>query len=131
MLGLSRYAPVVLRFGLVAVFLWFSSAQLLEPVAWVGMIPAWATGFMGIPVEIFVILNGLAELLLALMLAFGVYARVVAALLALHLLTIVLAVGWNDVGARDFGLMLAALSVALHGPDKWTWDFVRVRPASL
>ena len=39
--------------------------------------------------------------------------------MSLHVLGIAATIGFNDIGVRDFGLSIAALSIALHGSDRY------------
>lgn len=111
----------VLRIGLALVFLWFGSNQLLFTKDWLVWLPP--TAFhLPISAEALVMLNGSMEVALGLLLLLGLFTRVVALLLALHLLPIILTVGYNDVGVRDFGLMMAMFSVVISGPGRWCLD---------
>lgn len=119
---MKKFAPVVLRLGLVFVFVWFGSSQWMNQAMWVGLIPKFAVSLTGLSAVTLVKLNGTFELLMAILLGFGVQVRIVAFLLFLHLVTIVADVGLSSIGIRDTGLMLAALSVALHGADAYSYD---------
>lgn len=104
-------AFIVLRFSLALFFLWFAFQQLTDSAAWVGYLPVW-TGYLPIPGEMLVMLHGWAELVLAILLALGIFTRMVAILLALHLFTIAWTVG-GPVGMRDgtLGMSLVALAI--------------------
>ena len=69
-----------------------------------------------------VLLNGITELILGALLAIGLYTRAVSAILCIHLFTIIISIGYNDIAVRYVGLMLVAFAIALHGPDQWCWD---------
>lgn len=117
-LKMKEYAPIVLRFGLAAVFFWFGISQIIDPAYFRGYLPTFMFSLSyahGI-----VIANGIVEIILAILLTLGYFTRIVAALLALHLLVITFEVGlFTETGARDFGLTMAMVAIALHGPDKW------------
>lgn len=112
---LSAYAPVVLRLGLAAVYVWFGVSQLMDPAAWGGLVPGWATSLSGMDAPTFVRVNGVFEVVAATLLVLGVYVRVVAALLAGHLFVIAQSLGFNDIGVRDFGLACSTLALAMFG----------------
>ncbi len=114
---LIKYAPIVLRLGISAVYIWFGIAQITNTSLWVGMVPLWATEFLGVDATTMVLLNGWFELLAATFLILGVYVRWVAALLFIHLAVITIHLGYNPVGVRDFGLSLATLALSLFGAD--------------
>lgn len=120
---LPAYAPVVLRFALVLVYIWFAVSQITNAAAWVGLVPSWATGLSGLNAETIVNLNGWFEVVAGTLLALGVRVRWVAALLFLHLLVITAHLGFTAVGVRDFGLSFATLAVALYGDDMWSLTY--------
>ncbi|MEK7228242.1 MAG: DoxX family membrane protein, partial [Patescibacteria group bacterium] len=70
--------------------------------------------------ETFVIVNGIFEIFMASLLAFGMYTRPVAGLLFLHMFAIIADVGLSPIGIRDIGLMFALLSVTLFGQDEYS-----------
>lgn len=104
-------APHILRLGLIFVLAWFGSSQIFNPGPWTALIPSWITG-LGISATVFVYVNGIAEVILALLLTFNVCVRVVSILIALHLVSIVFDVGLTGVGIRDIGLAFMALALA-------------------
>lgn len=119
----AALAPAVLRYGIAAVYLWFGISQLLDPSGWVGWVPAWITG-MGLPGQTVIVANGIFELVFGLLLGLGLFTRVVSGLLFLHMVVITVEVGFNAVGVRDFGLVVATLSIFLHGRDVLALDRV-------
>jgi uncharacterized membrane protein YphA (DoxX/SURF4 family) len=118
--------PVVLRFGLVALFLWFGLSQITNPSGWTSWLPTW-TASLPITGTTLVLLNGVFETVLGVALAVGFWTRIVAALLALHLFFIAYEIGYNDIGVRDFVLAITTTSVALFGGDAYTLDEMRSR----
>ncbi len=117
-----KFAPVVLRFGLVFVFGWFATNQLMDSEGWTRMIPEFVVNMTGLEAVTIVKMNATFEIVMALLLAIGFKVRIVAFLLFLHLGAIVLKLGWTANGVRDIGLMLGALSVALQGNDMYTLE---------
>jgi len=122
-----EYAPVLLRFGLVALFLWFGLSQLTNPGGWISWLPNW-TQTLPIPGTTLVLLNGGFETVFGLVLAAGKWTRIVAGLLSLHLFFIAYEIGYNDIGVRDFCLAIATASTALYGGDRCTLDARSGRP---
>lgn len=116
----SLASRIVLRWSWVALFFWFGSQQLINPSDWVGFLPEF-TGYLPIPGEMLVQLNGLFEIVLAIALLLGVYTRVSATLLALHLLGIAVVAG-GAIGVRDAALAMVGFAIALDTPDAWTMD---------
>ena len=119
--SLQRYSPPVLRIGLSLVLLWFGANQVLSSQSWTSWLPTYASA---IPISAanLVFINGAFEVTLGLLLLIGIYTRITALILSLHLLIITLSIGYNDVAIRDFGLFIAALAIALNGADEWCLD---------
>ncbi len=111
---------VLLRWSWAALFAWFGAQQLLVPGDWIGFLPEW-TGYLPIPGEMLIQLNGWLELCLALALALGCFTRAVATVLALHLFGIAFTAG-GAIGVRDAALGVVGVVLALNEPDRWTLD---------
>jgi uncharacterized membrane protein YphA (DoxX/SURF4 family) len=112
---------IILRIGLALVFLWFGFNQLTNPDYWIGFVPSYIIG-LGLTAKTFVIINGTAEIILAILLTIGFYTKIVALLLSLHLFSIALSIGWDPIAVRDFGLACAALSLFFLNQDRFTLD---------
>ena len=110
-------APTVVRVGVSLVFLWFGSQQLMDANAWAGLIPNWVLTLVPLSAQSLVRFNGSFEVVFGCALLVGIFTRITALLLALHLFHIMTVVGYNDIGVRDFGLSMATLSVFLYGSD--------------
>lgn len=114
---MKRMAPIVLRYSMAAVILWFSLQQFIHPDMWVAYVPDSAVNLTGFSAPLLVYANATFELIFGMFLIFGIYTRISAVFLALHLLDIMWVVGYGEIGVRDFGLALALMSVALNGAD--------------
>jgi len=102
---------VFLRTILSLVVLYFAVMQLLQPEAWVLYIPSLLTAsFDGVTL---VLINALAELLLGLLLIVGIFTRIVAYLLSVHIFLIAVSIGFNPTGARDIGLAAALAYIGM------------------
>jgi len=133
------YAPSIVRIAVSFVFLWFGVNQLFFPNDFMGYLPAWTMqDQMGMEHMLhttvvmmhatpsgLLIMNGLLEIVLGVLLLLGVFTRISALLLGLHLLGITLTLGYNEIAIRDFGLSFATLSIFFQGPDKLCWDVWR------
>lgn len=117
---MTQTSTVVIRYSLVLLFLWFGVQQLIDAPSWVGFLPEW-TGYIPVPGELFVQLNGWMEVVFAVLLALGVFTRVVAAILGVHLLVIAVSVG-GAIGMRDAVLGLVTIALAWSPADRWTLD---------
>ena len=98
--------------GLAAVFLWFGFSQLFDSLKWVTIVPDYAVNLLHLPPAMIVMGNGIIEVILGSLLAMGFWVRIVAFILALHLIPITLEMGFSATGARDFGLVLAMLALS-------------------
>ena len=112
---------VVLRIALSIVFLYFGSQQVLHTSDWAGFVPEIATRFF-LSANNIVMINGTVELILGIFLLIGIYTRVSAFILSIHLLVIALPMGLNPTAVRDFGLALATFVIFLNGTDNWCID---------
>lgn len=110
-----RLATWILSTGLFAVFAWFGIDKFLTPAAWLGWMPAWMNGLFGLPVDAWLKVVGVLEILFAVMLLVPVrnVRRAGAVLIALQLLSILPIAGFNDVGLRDFAMMMSAIALAV------------------
>jgi uncharacterized membrane protein YphA (DoxX/SURF4 family) len=109
---LEKYSALSLRIGLSLVLFYFAFNQLINAEAWAGLVPSYMSFMPSINV---IYLNANVEIILGLLILVGLFTRVAAGLFALHLVTIIFALGINNPSAiRDVGLFFAALSLALH-----------------
>lgn len=119
--NLEKLGPIVLRFGMALVFLWFGFSQIFNPDQWVSFLPGFLEVFP-ISASNFVLANGSFEVIGGVFLILGVYTRLAALLLALHLFGIAFIIGWNALGVRDFGLAVATLVIFLQGAGGLSFD---------
>jgi len=113
------YSAPILRIGVSIVFLWFGFNQVFDPNYFISYLPAFVYQ-LPFSVISFVMFNGILELILGGLLIAGMYTRVVAFLLGLHLLAITISLGYNEIAVRDLGLTIATFAVMLNGKDKWS-----------
>ena len=118
----SRFAPVTLRFGLSAVYLWFGISQITDAGSWISWVPNWAVSISGMSHTTIVLMNGWLETIAGILLAAGFLTRWVALILMVHIFVLVFEIGLNDIGVRDFGLAMATLSLFLFGKDDYSLD---------
>lgn len=115
-------APIVLRVGIALVFLWFGYNQVSDPSLWVGVIPTWYTDTLNVSATTLVLLNGWFEIVFGSLLLLGIFTRVSALLLSLHMLHVTFTVGYNGIGVRDFGLAMGTIAAFLYGTDNLCVD---------
>lgn len=99
--------------GLVLVFGAFGIDKFWHPLIWIGWMPTWMDGLMGLPTETWLPVIGAIEIVLAAALLFPwrPVRMTSAALMALHLVSVILQAGINDIGIRDAGLLSAAIAL--------------------
>lgn len=120
-IGMQKYSSTILRIGLGLVMLWFGSKQLGNPIQWISFLPDF-TKNLPISQIALVSLNGWFEVIFGLLLIVGFYTRLVAGFLTIHLLGIVVSVGYTPIGVRDFGLMIGLFSIFLGGVSPFSVD---------
>lgn len=120
----EQYATPILWYGLSLLFLWFGFSQLLNAGAWVSWVPQWAPSLLHVGVDDVVILNGSFEVIAGAFLAIGIWARLTALVLAMHMMLIVFEIGLSAIGMRDLAIGFATLSLAATKIDPLTLDAV-------
>jgi uncharacterized membrane protein YphA (DoxX/SURF4 family) len=119
---MQKYSQPILRTGLALVFFWFAYQQITNTEMWTRMIPEMIVNLSGLSASTLVLINAWFEIIFGLALLLGFCTRIVALLLALHLLDIAYIIGFNATGVRDFGLAIATFSIFLHGPSYLSLD---------
>ena len=105
----------VLRAGLAGVLLWFGTQQLIASDDWIGYVPDWMASFGAVSPAVIVLVNGSVEIICGLLILLGVFTRLAALLMGLHLIMIAISLGNNATAVRDWGLAFSFLGLALTG----------------
>jgi len=108
-----------LRFGLGIMYLYSGYALILNPTAWIWAVPGWfskmVTSF--VPLEVYLRLQGVAELMMAFVLLIWLlnrnFVRIVAAISALEFTFILLFAPQFSITFRDIGLLGAASALLI------------------
>jgi uncharacterized membrane protein YphA (DoxX/SURF4 family) len=119
---MTRYGITIIRIGLAGVLLWFGAQQLMDTTSWTGYVPEMVVSMSGIPAKTLVLANGATEVAFGLMLLLGLFTRVAAFVMALHLAGIAFSLGVNAVAVRDWGLFAALLGLVFTGAGAWGLD---------
>lgn len=106
-------SKLLLIIALAFVFGYFGIDKFVHPEFWLSWIPLWMEGLMGLSRDAWLTVIGLSEVVMAILLIIPVrkVQKIGAILIALHLVGILTQVGWNDIGVRDLGLLLADLAL--------------------
>ena len=120
--GMSPYGITIIRFGLSGVLVWFGASQLMDAASWVGYVPEFIPSLLGIPVTTLVLANGSVEIACGILLLLGVFTRVVAFVMGVHLALIAASLGNTAVAVRDWGLAAAFTGLVFTGAGAWSVD---------
>ncbi len=104
------------------VFLWFGSQQFLNPDMWIGFVPEWVVQMSPVGIVTLIHINGALELVFGTALLLGLFTRISALILALHMAHITSMIGYSSIAVRDFGLTVATLAIFLNGADHMSLD---------
>lgn len=113
----TKIAHLLLRIGLSFALVYAAIGGLLNPNAWIGFAPVWILRL--IPENIFLLLFGAVEVLLAALLLFmkrPFYPALIAAALLLGM--VVFNLGAIDIVFRDVSLALMAFALAVLSNKK-------------
>lgn len=104
---------LTLIIGVTIVFVYFGIDKFVSPLIWIGWLPSWMDGLLGLGKSTWIQIIGAAEIIIAVLLFIPVrIVQKTGALLAvLHLAAVLTQTGWNDVAVRDIGLLF--MTVAL------------------
>jgi uncharacterized membrane protein YphA (DoxX/SURF4 family) len=116
----ESWGLLILRLALALLFIWFGTTQLLHPLAWTAQVPDWAVSLSPFSVLTLVYLNGALEIFFGVTLGIGWYDRFSVLILLVHMLPILVSVGYGAILARDITITLSALSLFLLLPGKIT-----------
>ncbi len=101
----------ILRIGLGLTFLYAGLHVIFDSTSWIGFIPHWLQTLVN--PHLFLTIHGIAEIVLGGLILGGLFLQVASLLAFLDLFSILVFYGVDDVTFRDFGLMMAALTLFL------------------
>ena len=110
---MAKYAYHVLHIGLGITILWMGILIWQSPALFGSFLqPAMLERISNIEAMMQVV--AVFDIILGILLIVGFWSWLFASIAALHLLGIIIGIGgFSDIVARDFGLMLAAVSLAI------------------
>ncbi len=99
--------------GLAFVFGYFGIDKFLHPTVWVGWIPAFMDGLLGMDKFLWLKIIGVTEIVIAVCLMLPVrLAQQIAIIVGMvQLVTIIWIGGWNDIAVRDSGLLCSLIAL--------------------
>ncbi len=103
----------ILILGLSFVFIYFGIDKFVDASLWIGWIPDWMNGLLGMNSSLWLQIIGVTEIVIgiALLIPVRLLRQIATIAAALHLVGILTQVGWNDVGVRDIGLLMMTLAL--------------------
>lgn len=107
---LARWSLIL---GLAFVFAYFGIDKFLHPLIWIGWIPAWMDGLLGMKPAAWLQIIGVAEIVIAaaILLPVRVVQQIAVIGAAVQLVAILIVGGWNDIAVRDTGLLTMAIAL--------------------
>ena len=108
--ALARY---ILLAELVLILGYFGIDKFIHPLTWIGWMPSWMDGLLGISKNTWLQIVGTGEITMAVLLVVPVrlVRQIGATLVVLEVMGILTQVGFNDMGARDLGILLSSLAL--------------------
>lgn len=103
---------MLLRVGLGLTFLYAGIASLIDPIPWVGYLPAWTSALA--PATTLIPIHGIFQAALGFALITGTLLRLTALVATLDLAGILVSYGIDGVTFRDLGLLFATLALFSH-----------------
>ena len=104
-------AELILVVGLAYVFLAFGYQKIFLTEYWVGWMPLWLDGFLGLSTVLWTKIVGVAEIVIGLAVLYPRIRKIAALLMVLNLIVVVYITGFTEIGIRDTGLLLAAVAL--------------------
>lgn len=101
----------ILRVGLAITFLWIGVLILKDPVGWSGYIQPWAQSLIPGSVTNVMIVTAVFDITVGALLLVDMFTWVASAAAAVHLATVLIVSGINQVTIRDVGLLAGSLSL--------------------
>ncbi|MBI4147943.1 DoxX family membrane protein [Candidatus Woesearchaeota archaeon] len=118
-------APSILRIAVGLTYLLVGIDQIQHPENWQGYLAPWAQEFLNADHKEFFFQNGIFDAVLGGVLLLGFLTRYAAMLAVLHLVMVLLNIGYNEIAIRDLGILLSALALSLYQKTPYSIDALR------
>ncbi len=120
--ALPSFGIFLTRIGMAGVLVWFGWHQFTDAQSWIGYVPDFATSLSGLSATTIVQVNGGAEIVFGAFLLLGMFTRVAALVMGVHLALIAFSLGNSAVAVRDWGLAFALFGLVLTGAGALALD---------
>lgn len=104
-----QLAHFFLRLGLAFVLIYFGIGKAIHPGMWTQWIPVPIFEILPMASQMFLLIQGVIEAVMGVLILFNFLVRPAAILLAILLIVVLVAFGFNEATVRDIGLLGAAL----------------------
>ena len=111
---MNKTALLVLRIGLAITFMWVGVMILQSPEAWASYMQPWAAALLPLPAVSAIQATAVLDLVIGVFLLIGFFTPLAALLAALHMVSVLVVTGINDVTVRDIGLLGASTALFLE-----------------
>lgn len=101
----------ILRVGIAITFLWIGVLILKDPIGWSGYIQPWAQKLLPVSPQEIMIVTAFYDLAVGVFLLIDTFTWVAALAAIIHLATVLIVSGINQVTIRDVGLFSASLAL--------------------
>ncbi len=108
---MNKKSKIFLQMSLAFVFIYFGIDKIVKPELWMGFMPMWMMKMMPFPMAVFMLLNGIFEILIGVLILFKPSVKGAALLMSVFLFFIILSLGINNLTVRDVGLLGASLAL--------------------
>lgn len=108
---MNNKAQWFIRLGLAFVFIYFGIDKLINPINWLGYVPAWIETI--VPLRQFILANGVLEIILGLGLLYHKTLRIAANIIILFLAAVIASLGFDEITVRDTGLLFMAIALVV------------------
>jgi uncharacterized membrane protein YphA (DoxX/SURF4 family) len=103
----------ILRVGTAITFLWIGILILKDLDTWRSLIQPWAKNLMPLPIKHVMITTAILDLVVGFLLLIDTWVWLAALVGALHIFSVFIVVGINEITVRDIGLLAATLALVL------------------
>ena len=111
---MRKSAYNVLRVGTAITFLWIGILIFREPNAWAGFVNPWVLKIVPLSVHQIVITTAIFDIMLGALLLLDTLVWLAALFGAMHMITILLVSGINEITVRDIAILSATLALFLE-----------------
>ena len=109
---------LLIRLGLAFVFIYFGIDKFFNPDIWGSYVPSTFANLLPFNLNTFMYLNGIFEIIIAILLFPQKTRRSAALLSVLFLVGIIISLPWSEISVRDVGLLFMALALFFEKPKE-------------